>query len=112
VGYAPFPITVHEARKIPFLVRQPWTQKLHQIERLRGTLGPLNAREIGEGGQRGGEVEPEAQGNEAKPDKEREEDKFTSMAGGDGDNEEVEKVTFQSSGSIHQLVSCPGIKKQ
>jgi hypothetical protein len=34
------------------------------------------------------------------------------MGGGDGDDEEVEKVTFQSSGSIHQLVSCPGIKKQ
>jgi hypothetical protein len=61
VGYTPFPITVHEVRKIPFLVRQPWTQKLHQIERSRETLGSSSAGEIGEGRQRGGEVEPEVQ---------------------------------------------------
>jgi hypothetical protein len=57
-------------------------------------------------------VKPEAQGNKTKLDKEREEDKFTSMGSGDGDDEEVEKVAFQSSGGIHQLVSYPGIKKQ
>lgn len=43
------------------------------------------------GGKRGGEVEPEAQGNETKPDKERKEDKFTPMGEGD---EETGKVTF------------------
>ena len=41
----------------------------------------------------------------AKPDKEREEDKFTPMGGGggDGDDEGVEKTAFQGSGSSHHL---------
>lgn len=32
-----------------------------------------------------------------------EEDKFTPIGSGDDDDEEVEKVAFQSSGSSHQL---------
>ena len=51
--------------------------------------------------------EPETQGNETKPDKEREEDKFTPMGdGGDDDDEGVERAAFQGSGSSHHLAAA------
>jgi hypothetical protein len=90
-----FPITVHEARKIPFLVPAALDPKAAPDREAERNARIIKCRGNWGGGQRGGEVEPEAQGNETNPDKEREEDKFIPMGGGDGDDKEVEEVTFQ-----------------
>jgi hypothetical protein len=62
---------------------------------------------LGRGARRWAKVEPETPGNKTKPDKEREEDKFTPMGGGGGDDdgEGVEKTAFHGSGSSHQLAA-------